>query len=137
MAHDKRLSANNNNAIIMAEDSSNFIERMLELGIGMSMVQQIPGMLSGCMPAPNNGANMPSGVQQGVMPPPVTNGKVSSYIVADGSQAGPFTDEEMIKLIQNDLVKPETLVWQQGMKQWSPASQVPNIQKLFLLSKLK
>lgn len=33
------------------EDSSAFIEKMLELGIGMSMIKQVPDIMSGCLPS--------------------------------------------------------------------------------------
>ena len=34
----------------MAEDSGSFIEKMMELGIGMSMIQQMPAMINSVMP---------------------------------------------------------------------------------------
>lgn len=114
----------------MAEDSGNFIERMMELGIGMSMIQQMPAMINSVMPQ----AGQTPGVA--AVPPPV-QAKSQTYLAVDNTQAGPFTDTELVKLIQNNLLSPDTLVWKQGMAAWTPASQVPDVNKLFILSKIK
>lgn len=113
----------------MAEDNGHFIEKMLELGIGLSMVRQMPSMLDGVM----SSSEPPSGQT----PPPVQTIQSQFYIVADNMQAGPFSDEEMIMLIRNDLLHPDTLVWKNGLSSWLAASQVPEINKLFLIAKIK
>lgn len=113
----------------MTEDSGSFIERMMELGVGMSMIQQMPAMINSVMPQPNAQGTTP--------PPPPTKEQGQVYIAVDGTQAGPFSDEELMKLVQNDLLSPETLVWKTGMSTWSPAAQVPEVNKLFFLAKMK
>ena len=113
----------------MAEDSGNFIEKMMELGIGMSMIQQMPAMINSVMPQ--------SGQAPGAAVPPPVQERSRTYLAVDGTQAGPFTDEELVKLIRNNLLSPETLVWRQGMAAWTPASQVPDVNKLFILSRIK
>lgn len=115
----------------MMEDSGKFIEKMLELGIGMSMIQQMPALIDGVMPKP-----AVPGTANGTTPPPVKPA-AQVYLVLDNTQAGPFTQEELIKLIRNDLLNPETLVWKNGMAAWTPASQVADVNKLFILAKLK
>ena len=50
----------------MMEDSGKFIEKMLELGIGMSMIQQMPALIDGVMPKP-----AVPGTANGATPPPV------------------------------------------------------------------
>ena len=111
----------------MAEDSGSFIEKMMELGIGMSMIQQMPAMMNSVMPQTNI---------QGTTPPPVQE-QSQTYLAVDGTQAGPFSDEELVKLAQNTILTPETLVWKTGMSAWAPASQVPEVNKLFILAKMK
>ena len=113
----------------MAEDSGSFIEKMMELGIGMSMIQQMPAMINSVMPQPNAQGTTPT-------PPPIKE-QSQAYLAVDGTQAGPFSDEELVKLAQNSLLTPETLVWKAGMASWMPASQVSAVNKLFILSKLK
>ena len=111
------------------EDTSNFIEKMLELGIGVSMVRQIPGIMDMAQPLPSQ-------------PPAEGWGGVSqsgaqTYLVEDGAQAGPFSDDELLRLISGGILLPTTLVWKLGLDNWSPASSVPSVNKLFLLAKLK
>ncbi len=125
----KRLPPHHINALAMAEDSGNFIEKMMELGIGMSMIQQMPAMINSVMPQGNAQGAAPT-------PPPVKE-PGQTYLAVDGTQAGPFSDEELVKLVQNDLLTPGTLVWKAGMSAWAPASQVPEINKLFFLAKMK
>lgn len=110
------------------DDSAGFIQKMMELGIGMSMMQQMPAMMEGVLPKPPSANNTPT-------PPTVDNRQY--YIVVDNSQAGPFTEEELIKLIQNKLICKETLVWKKGMAAWTKASLVPDVNRLFIISKIK
>ena len=118
------------NAIAIMEDSANFLEKMMELGIGLSMIQQMPAMVNEMMPKPN--AETP---EQSI-PPDLSAGDMRVYIVVDNAQAGPFSEKELIKLIQNNLFHQDTLVWQAGMPSWMPASKVPSVNKLFVMSKI-
>lgn len=113
------------------EDTSNFLEKMMELGIGMSVLQQMPKMMEGVMP------NITPASANATTPPPVQQQPEGVYIVVNNSQAGPFSQEDLIKLIQNDMLDEKTLVWKAGMANWLPASQVPDINKLFILAKVK
>ena len=104
------------------DDSANFIEKMLELGIGISMVKQVPEMLEG--------------LQMDSAPSAAVQNQASFYIIFDGTQAGPFNDDELIKLIKADYITSSTLVWQAGMTSWTQALDVPQMQRLFVLSKV-
>lgn len=123
------LSSHYLNDLAMAEDSGSFIEKMMELGIGMSMIQQMPAMINSVMPQPN--------VQGTTLTPPPIKEQSQTYLAVDGTQAGPFSDEELVKLAQNNLLTPETLVWKPSMSAWTPAAQVPEVNKLFFLAKMK
>jgi len=113
----------------MEQDSGSFIERILELGIGMTMIRQMPDMLGNMVPP----VSQPGSIS---VPPPIQEEK-KTYLAVDNTQAGPFSDAELQKLIDNSLLTQETLVWKAGMSTWLPASQVPDVNKLFLLSKIK
>lgn len=113
----------------MAEDSGNLIEKMLELGIGMSMLQQMPSMINSVTPQANVPASAPT-------PPPI-RGQEQTYLAVDGTQAGPFSDNELEILVRQNILTSETLVWKAGMSDWKPATQVPEINKLFFLFKAK
>ena len=109
----------------MAEDN-NFIERIMELGIGISLAQQMPDMLSRCMP----------GRQPVQAAPPQWPTAGSYYSVVDDSQAGPFSEDDLMKMIRNGLMSKNTLVWKRGLAQWTPAANIPELNRLFLMSKV-
>lgn len=111
-------------------DDDHFLERIMELGIGLSMARQMPDLMSQSMQAALGSRN--AGPQQ----PPQIPSETVYYLVIDNAQAGPFNEAAMQQIIKNNLIKPETLVWKAGMPKWMPASQVPEINKLFLLSKI-
>lgn len=109
----------------------NFLERIMELGIGLSMARQMPDLMSQSMQAAN--PQMRAG---GPVTPPQIPQETVWYLVIDNAQAGPFNEEALKQIIQNNLIKPDTLVWKTGMPQWKPANSVPEVNKLFLLAKL-
>lgn len=103
----------------------NIIEKMVELGIGLNVMRQIPGM----MPSINLGQSLPQ------TPPPLqTGGYVDCYIAVDNQQVGPLSDSELVKLIQNGILNSDTLVWTPMLTQWTAAKFVPNVNKLLLLN---
>lgn len=48
------------------------------------------------------------------------------FYVKNGVSEGPFSAEELIKLIT-----PDTLIWTEGMTEWAPASEVATISDMF------
>lgn len=46
------------------------------------------------------------------------------YYVDTGQQAGPVSEEELNTLVANGKVRPDTLVWREGMENWQPYGQV-------------
>src|ERR1043166_242554 len=46
------------------------------------------------------------------------------YYADGGTQVGPFADADFDNLIANGTVKPDTLVWREGMADWRPCSEV-------------
>ena len=62
-------------------------------------------------------------------PPAVPHVK-TFYVAIDGKQAGPFEMSQLQGML-NQQLKMETLVWTAGMKDWLPASSVPEVASLF------
>ena len=114
----------------MAEDSGQLLEKMMELGIGLSMIKQMPAMMEGMMPKSSGQSTVQASLPSQPTP-------AQYYMVVDNSQAGPFTEEELIRLIQNELLRPNTLIWKAGLAAWTPAAQVPEVNKLLIITKLK
>ena len=61
---------------------------------------------------------------QSSAPPPLPT-SVQWYVAAGDQRVGPLTPEQLQAQIQAAQVTQETLVWRQGMANWTPANQVP------------
>jgi hypothetical protein len=81
------------------------------LGLGFGMAQQMGA-------APAGG------------PPPLPGG-AQFYVALGGAQAGPFGMDALRGHVAGGQLTPDTLVWQQGMSAWTPASQVEALRPLF------
>jgi membrane protease subunit (stomatin/prohibitin family) len=83
------------------------------------------------------GAGMAMGSQMGAAmaagntrPPPIPQA-ASYYLAIGGKQAGPFDMAALsAKVVSGDL-KPETLVWKEGMPGWSAAATVDELKAVF------
>lgn len=49
------------------------------------------------------------------------------YYMAEGQQTGPVGLEEMRGLVEQGVVTPQTMVWREGMADWVPARQAPEL----------
>lgn len=106
----------------MAEDNSIF-DKIMEIGMGMTIANQIPRMMNSVMPS-----------QPIVQSPPrIDPNALQIFASINGSQAGPFNEHELITLIQKGLINKDTLIWKLGMSNWLQANQVPDVGKLLLL----
>jgi hypothetical protein len=55
---------------------------------------------------------------------------VGFYLGINGQQQGPFDMATLAAKIREGVVTPSTLVWKPGMKAWSAASSVDDLQGL-------
>ena len=110
------------------------IDRLVEFGMGLALAQQ---MMTTMNSAINNmqvaGVNAGTTGQAG-NPLPSFN-HTGWYAVINNRQAGPLNNAEVIKLIQNDDIEDNTLMWRPGMKGWQMACNIPEINKVMILNK--
>lgn len=64
-------------------------------------------------------------------PPPIPGGATQYYTAVDGQQAGPFPLATLKVHAGSGSLTPDTLVWSEGMAEWSKASSVEEINALF------
>ena len=83
------------------------------------------------------GAGMAMGNQMGAAmasssskPPPIPAGS-SYYMAVAGKQAGPFDMSTLSAKVASGDLKPDTLVWKDGMSGWSPAQTVEELKAIF------
>jgi membrane protease subunit (stomatin/prohibitin family) len=86
-------------------------------GLGFAMANQIGQTLN----QPQTG---------GQAPPPIPQGP-QYYVAVDGKRAGPFAADALKDQITGGGVTKETLIWTEGMAEWTAAGDVEAVAKLF------
>ena len=56
------------------------------------------------------------------------------YAALDGKQAGPFSETEVIRLVNEKRITKDTLVWHQGMPAWKRAEDLPEMLRIIALA---
>ncbi|MBR5639914.1 MAG: SPFH domain-containing protein [Muribaculaceae bacterium] len=93
---------------------------MAGMAMGGALGQQMGGMMN------QMGQNMQMGMQQ---PPAMPQ---SMYFVnINNQQAGPFSVQQIMQMVQSGQVTAQSYVWKQGMPQWVHAGQVQELQNIF------
>ncbi len=96
------------------------------MGMGFVLAQQMGGLMR-----PQMGGQQQVPMQQGgAMPPPMLVA-VQYYYAANGQQAGPVIFDQLKALFANRTVNKDTLVWKQGMTNWTALKEVEEL-KVFL-----
>jgi len=90
-------------------------------GIGMGNI--MGGAMQGAGQQPQ-----PQAPQAG--PPPLPT-QSQWYAAINDQQAGPFTAQQVQAMVQQGQITRESLVWKQGMAEWTQAGQVPDLANLF------
>ena len=90
------------------------------------------GMGMGFAMANQMGQAMMSG-QKGASPPPLPDqpSGVEYYLAVKGKQLGPLGQDKIIHNIKIGKIKPEMLMWRQGLKTWHRASEIHELSPLF------
>lgn len=94
----------------------------LGVGMGQMMAGQMGGQMAGSVGASMGGPGSP--------PPPVPMA-APFFLAIDGKQAGPFEVALLRGKVASGELKPETLVWRQGMANWSAAKDVAELAAVF------
>src|SRR5712671_5350485 len=89
------------------------------MGMGFAMANQMAGAMGGTQ---TGGA--------GMAPPPIP-GSVSYFAALGGQQVGPLDMQTLQSKVGSGEIGRATLVWKQGMPQWTAAEQVVELSKLF------
>jgi membrane protease subunit (stomatin/prohibitin family) len=95
------------------------------LGVGLAVGQQVAGSLARGPGQPPAGAG--PGAPAG--PPPLPP-QEQWYAGIAGQQQGPFDRAGLAAQVRGGAITPTTLVWKQGLPQWVPAQQVPEVAEI-------
>lgn len=95
------------------------------MGMGFGMANTMMGQMGQMAQA-----NQPQAQQTQGVPPPVP-GAVSYFIALGGQQSGPFDLNTLKQMAAQGQINKETLVWKQGMSQWSAAETQTDLSNIF------
>lgn len=74
-------------------------------------------------------AQQPAASGPAAAPPPLPG--AAYFVAVEGKQAGPFDMQTLASQAATGRLTQQTLVWTQGMPQWTPAGQVPALAGIF------
>ncbi len=101
------------------------VEQLVQFGIGVSIAQQ---MVQSMNLAISNviGPGRP-------LSPSGQQASASYHVLLDEKPAGPFSESELMRLINEQRLTKETFVWRPGLKDWERAENMPDILRLVAL----
>jgi hypothetical protein len=89
------------------------------MGMGFAMANQMGQSLMNQQGGPGS-------------PPPLPGQAAAQYFVGqDGQRTGPFDMDAVGNMIRAGTIRPETLVWRQGMPGWQAAGRVTDLARHF------
>ncbi|MET1258389.1 SPFH domain-containing protein [Flagellimonas sp. DF-77] len=90
------------------------------MGMGFVLAQQMGGLMN---PQAAQAVPQPTAA----VPPPMPT-QVLYYYAVNGTQQGPVGMDQLKALFANRTINKESLVWKQGMANWSALQEVPELQ---------
>ncbi|WYD82206.1 MAG: SPFH domain-containing protein [Candidatus Electrothrix gigas] len=91
------------------------------MGMGFAMANQMAGAMN----------RQPQQQAAGPATAPPLPDQVAFHVALDGQAAGPFDMAGLQQLVQSGKLTRETLVWKEGMENWTAAGQVAELKNLF------
>ena len=109
-----------------AENNSGTAGAGMGMGMGFAMANQM-GQTFG-----NNQqqATQPVSQPAGATPPPVPPA-LNYFVVTNGQQAGPYDMNTLKQMAMQNQFTKETLVWREGMSNWTASGQLPELSSIF------
>jgi hypothetical protein len=109
----------------MNDDSFFSINRLVEFGMGMAVAQQMVKTMNNAM----TNMHIPGSMN------PIQSAPLQFYYaIIEGKQAGPFSEQELSRLIAEKKIVKETYIWKPGLPNWIIAENLPEILKLVALT---
>lgn len=109
----------------MNDDNFFSINRLVDFGMSMAVAQQMVKTMNSAI----TNMHVP-----GTMNPMQTVSPQFYYVIIEGNQAGPFSEQELSRLIAEKKITKETNIWKPGLPKWVIAEKLPEILKLVALA---
>lgn len=104
------------------ENNLNYIERLLEFGLEISIAQQMINSMNQTM----SNMNIPGSAHT------IEREHKMWFVGIDGKSIGPLSETEIIRMLLSKDLNKDSLVWTYGMTSWKPIQDVPAILKLII-----
>ncbi|MFP4434077.1 MAG: SPFH domain-containing protein [Phycisphaerae bacterium] len=111
-----------------AENPGGMAAGGIGMGMGFAVANQMGQQFA---QQQNTQQNAQQAAPAAAAPPPIPGGNVQFYAAIDGQQVGPLDLNALRQQAAAGKVTPQTLVWKQGMANWTPAGQVMEINSVF------
>src|SRR5690606_37309640 len=102
----------------------------MAMGMGIAAGQQMAQNVNPAPQAQPAPQARPAPAQTAAVPPPLPQ-QEQWLIAVDGRQQGPFPADQLPAQVSSGALTRQSLVWKEGMAQWTPAGQVPELGRLF------
>ncbi|MYN47279.1 DUF4339 domain-containing protein [Pseudoduganella sp. FT93W] len=109
----------------MNDDNFFSINRLVEFGLGVAVARQMTESMNQALSA----TRIP-----GIHTPPAAPTLHHYHVLLDGKPAGPFTEQELSRLITSGQLSKDSHVWRPGMAKWDKAENDAYILRLVALS---
>jgi hypothetical protein len=109
----------------MNDDNFFSINRLVEFGMSIAVAQQMVQTMNHAI----TNMHVP-----GAMNPMQQASPQFYYAMIDGNQAGPFSEQELSRLISEKKIAKETYIWKPGLPNWEIAEKLPEVLKLVALA---
>ena len=109
-------------------DAANNPGGLAAAGVGVGMGFGMGGQMAGSMGGMFAGQSQP-GIG-GASPPPLPP-QIQLFVAVNGQQAGPFDLAALQQMARSGQLTRDSLVWKQGMADWTVAGQVPELSAVF------
>lgn len=100
------------------------LDRLVEFGLGVAIAQQMIRTMNDSM----QGMRIAGSVHNAVVTQPFY------YAMLDGRHAGPFSEQEICRLLAERRIEGETHMWRPGLADWVRADHIPDVLRLVALT---
>lgn len=106
-------------------DSLNMAAMMASMAVGGAVGQNIAGVMNNMM------GGLGQTAQSGIAPPPIP--AVTYHVAVNGQATGPFELSVIRQMASNGQLTVDSLVWKNGMAQWTKAGMIDELKNLFIV----
>lgn len=107
----------------MIDDDFSSINRLVEFGLGVAVAKQMTNSMNQAL----------SNIHIAGVHTVQLENQHHYHVILDGKTAGPFSAQELSRLINDNKVTKDSYVWRPGMSNWQTAENLPDVLRLVAL----